>query len=51
VAVILGFASIVLGDPPEDDPRRKGVAEIRQAAERARDATHELLISRRLEVG
>jgi two-component system, cell cycle sensor histidine kinase and response regulator CckA len=50
LAVILNYASFVLGDLPADDPRREDVVEIRRAAERARDLTHQLLVFSRREM-
>jgi two-component system, cell cycle sensor histidine kinase and response regulator CckA len=50
LAVILNYASFVLGDLSPDDPRREDVAEIRRAAERARDLTHQLLVFSRREM-
>jgi two-component system, cell cycle sensor histidine kinase and response regulator CckA len=43
LAVILNYASFVLEDMAADDPRREDVAEIRQAAVRARDIALQLL--------
>jgi signal transduction histidine kinase len=43
LAVILNYATFVLEDLPEDDSRREDVAEIKRAAERARDITLGLL--------
>ncbi len=50
LAVILNYASFVLDDLPEGDARREDVAEIKRAAERARDLTHQLLVFSRREL-
>jgi signal transduction histidine kinase len=42
LAVILNYATFLLEDTPEDDPRREDLVEIRRAAERARDIVLEL---------
>jgi signal transduction histidine kinase len=42
LAVILNYSAFLLEDTPEDDPRREDLAEIRRAAERARDIVLEL---------
>jgi two-component system, cell cycle sensor histidine kinase and response regulator CckA len=44
LAVILNYASFVIDDLDAGDPRREDVVEIRRAAERARDLTHQLLV-------
>ena len=49
LAVILNYSSFVHDDLPTGDPRREDVAEIKQAAERARDLTHQLLVFSRRE--
>ena len=43
LAVILNYASFVLGDLAADDPRRDDLAEIRRAAEQAGALSHALL--------
>jgi signal transduction histidine kinase len=42
LAVILNYASFLLEDTADDDPRREDLMEIRRAAERARDIVMEL---------
>ena len=43
LAVILNYASFLIEDTADDDPRREDLLEIRRAAERARDVTLTLL--------
>jgi two-component system, cell cycle sensor histidine kinase and response regulator CckA len=50
LAVILNYASFVIDDLEEGDPRREDVQEIKRAAERARDLTHQLLVFSRREL-
>ncbi len=50
LAVILNYASFVIDDLDEGDTRREDVREIKRAAERARDLTHQLLVFSRREL-
>ena len=43
LAVILNYASFVIEDTPDGDPRREDLLEIQRAAQRARDVTLQML--------
>jgi two-component system cell cycle sensor histidine kinase/response regulator CckA len=44
LAVIVNYTSLILHDMPSEDPHREDLAEIRRAAEQARDLTDRLML-------